>query len=80
MEERRKYPRFKKPVGVKIHRPANEDEIGVIDISLGGIAIYGSLKYCHLEDVVYVELKLSKGDSIVCNARIAWMYPLCPSL
>ena len=75
MEERRRYPRLKKSIAIIVHRPYSEGKIEVLNISLVGVSIYGSLKYYNLEDTVFIELILSKGDSIVCNARVVWLYP-----
>ena len=73
--DRRKHPRFNKTFPIIIHRPYNERKIETIDISLGGAAIHYSQRYYHKDQVVYIEVILSEGESIFTDARVAWISP-----
>ena len=73
--ERRKHPRFEKTFKVIIHRPFSEKNLETIDVGIGGAAVYYSQKYYHKDQRISLELLISKGDSIRCDANVKWVSP-----
>ena len=73
--ERREYPRYKKTIPIKIHSPVSESRIETLDVSLGGAAIYYTHKFYYNDDIIRIELILLDEESIICEAKVVWIYP-----
>lgn len=75
VDERRKYPRFRKDLPIVIHHPYNERKISLADVSLGGVAINNAVKYYDIHQLIKLEIILSATLSIFCDARVASITP-----
>lgn len=73
--DRRKYPRFKKNLSVVIQSPFTEGRLETASVSLSGFTVNNVQKYCHVEEILSIELVFPKGTSVFCDARIVSVYP-----